>query len=155
MKKFVITTVLALAPFFTYAQSPFDKFNDVEGIEAVNISGDMFDMIGDLAKDEMGKDADKIKDQIKNVTSLKMYTTSEKKHRKELSKAADEFIKINSLEQLMSINGDGSKIKIYVKQDEGSEIIKEGLIFIDDNDDKELLVLAFTGAIDLKGLDQK
>ncbi len=155
MKKIVITTVLALAPFFTFAQNVFDQFNDVEGIETVSISGALFDMIGDIATKEAGKEADKIKDQIKNISSFKMYTTSEKKYRKEMSKVADAYIKSSNLEQLMSINNDGSKIRIYVRQEAGTELIKEGVVFIDDADDKELMLLAFTGSIDLKGITDK
>jgi hypothetical protein len=152
MKKLVITTVLALAPFFTFAQSAFDKFNDVEGIEAITINGSMFDMISGLAKEEMGKDADKVKDQIKNVESLKIYTTTEKKYRKQLKEAADDYLKANNLEQLMSVNGDGSKVKIYVRQDAGTQIIKEGLVLVDNADDKELLLISFTGSVDLNAI---
>ncbi|KOS06099.1 hypothetical protein AM493_08650 [Flavobacterium akiainvivens] len=154
MKKFVITTVLALAPFFTFAQSAFDKFNDVEGIEAVDISGSMFDMIGDLVKKEAGSEADKLKDQIKNIKSLKLYTTTVKKYKKQLRETADEYLKTNKLEQLMSINEEGSKIKIYVKQDAATSIISEGLVFIDDAEDKELMVFSFTGSLDLAALTE-
>jgi hypothetical protein len=147
MKKFVITAILAAAPFFTFAQSAFDKFNDVDGIETISIDGALFDMVGEMAKGE-GKEAEKLKDKLKNVESFKMYSTSEKKYKKELRKTAEDYLKSSSMEQLLSINNDGTKVKIYVKQDAGTNIIREGLVFIDD-EKEELMVIAFKGAVDL------
>jgi hypothetical protein len=155
MKKFVITTVLALAPLFTFAQAAFDKFNDVEGIEAVSITGKMFDMMGGLKIDSLGDKEAKVKDQLKNIESLKLFTTSEKKHIKALRKTAADYLEDNKLEELMSITEKGSKIKIYVKQDATTENIKEGLIFIDDAAGKDFVLVAFKGNIDLKGLQEK
>jgi hypothetical protein len=152
MKKFVITTVLALAPFFTFAQSVFDKFVDVEGIETVVVSGKMFDMLGELDIKAGGEKGEKVKDQLKNIESLRLFTTSDKKHKKELRAAAADYLKANKLEELMSISEKGSKIKLYVRQGATETAIVEGLIFIDDADDKELVLVSFTGNVDLKNL---
>jgi len=155
MKKFVITTVLALAPFFTFAQAAFDKFNDIEGIETISVSGKMFDMLGGLKIDSLGGKEAKVKDQIKNIESLRIFTTSEKKHKKALRAAAADYLKDNSLEELMSITEHGSKIKIFVRQGATETSIMEGLVFIDDADDKELVLVAFTGNVDLTALQDK
>ncbi|MES2487605.1 MAG: DUF4252 domain-containing protein [Bacteroidota bacterium] len=153
MKKFVITTLLALAPFFTFAQSAFDKFTDVEGIETISVSGKMFDMLGGLKIDSLGDKGAKVKDQLKNIESLKVFTTSDKKHKKNLRAAAADYLKDNKMEELMSINDKGSKIKLYIKQGASETIIKEGLVFIDDAEGKELVLVAFKGNIDLKSLE--
>jgi len=153
MKKFVITTVLALAPFFTFAQSAFDKFTDVEGIATISVSGQMFDMLGGLKIDSLGGKETKIKDQLKNIESLKVFTTSEKKHKKNLRAAAADYLKDNKMEELMSINEKGSKIKLYIKQGASETTILEGLVFIDDAQDKDMVLVTFKGNIDLKSLE--
>lgn len=157
MKKFVITTVLALAPFFAFAQSPFDKFNDVEGIESINLDASMLGMVEEAVKEEAGSEAEGLKDQIKKIETFRMYTTSEKKYRKKLREAANEYLKEANLEQLMGISDGGTKIKIYIRQEPGTQIVKEGLLVIDEADDKdkEMVVIAFTGSINLAEVKDK
>jgi hypothetical protein len=152
MKKFIITLLLAALPAVTFAQSAFDKFSDVEGIEAVTISGKMFEMLGGVETGDSDADTQKLLNQVKNLDNLKIFTTQEKKYRKEIKTAVTNYLKINALEELMSFSSNGSTTKIYVKQGATASIVKEGLLFIEDADDKQVVLISFTGNINLNDL---
>lgn len=149
MKKFIITALFAALPFAGFAQSEFDKFQNVAGIESVAISGSFFDMaesFKDEAKDEKAK---KCLELIKDVDNFKILSTSENKHIKSLKKAVASYLKSDGLEQMLSVNGDGAKFQVFVK--EGKGLLKEALVSVEDKDGK-LVIITFSGNIDLKGL---
>lgn len=155
MKKFIITLVLAIAPFVTFAQSTaFSKFEDIDGIQSLTISKDMFDMVSTM---KVSTDSEKSKtamDLIKGMDYLKVFSTSERKYRKEIKAAVTDYLKLNRLEQLMSFTDKNTKIKVYVNNGGDASIIKEGLVFIEDEDDKGVVLLSFTGNINLKDAEK-
>lgn len=154
MKKFIITSVLAVLPFVSFAQTTaFNKFEDVEGIQAVSINKEMFDMFRSMdssAKDEKTKTYMDLAGQVDNV---KIFTTSEKKFKKQIKEAVAGYLKQNTLQELMSVSTEGNKVKIYVRQGSSESIIKEGLVFVENDDRKEDAVLiSFTGNVNLNDL---
>ncbi|ALM48355.1 hypothetical protein AMR72_05235 [Flavobacterium psychrophilum] len=154
MKKFIITSVLAVLPFVSFAQTTaFNKFEDVEGIQAVSINKEMFDMFRSMdssAKDEKTKTYMDLAGQVDNV---KIFTTSEKKFKKQIKEAVAGYLKQNTLQELMSVSTEGNKVKIYVRQGSSDSIIKEGLVFVENDDRKEDAVLiSFTGNVNLNDL---
>ncbi|MCO6148555.1 DUF4252 domain-containing protein [Flavobacterium sp. NRK1] len=154
MKKFITTLVLAAMPFVTFAQNnAFSKFEDVDGIQSITINKEMFDMfssIGDSASDEKTKS---YFDMAGDIENLKVYITTEKRYKKQIKDAVADYLKGNAMEQLISISDNGSKIKIYVKQGSSESIIKEGLVFVENDEKKEEAVLiSFTGNVNLKDL---
>lgn len=156
MKKFITTLVLAALPIVSFAQTTaFSKFEDVDGIESISINKEMFKMFSSL--EDSAKD-DKTKsylDLAGDVESVKVYTTLEKKYKKQLKDATADYLRVNPLQELMSITDKGSRIRIYVKQGSEESIIKEGLVFIENDDKKEAAVLvSFTGNINLKDLQE-
>ena len=154
MKKFIITSVLAVLPFVSFAQTTaFNKFEDVEGIQAVSINKEMFDMFRSMdssAKDEKTKTYMDLAGQVDNV---KIFTTSEKKYKKQIKEAVAGYLKQNTLQELMSVSTEGNKVKIYVRQGSSESIIKEGLVFVENDDRKEDAVLiSFSGNVNLNDL---
>ena len=154
MKKFIITSVLAVLPFVSFAQTTaFNKFEDVEGIQAVSINKEMFDMFRSMdssAKDEKTKTYMDLAGQVDNV---KIFTTSEKKFKRQIKEAVAGYLKQNTLQELMSVSTEGNKVKIYVRQGSSESIIKEGLVFVENDDRKEDAVLiSFTGNVNLNDL---
>lgn len=150
MKKFIVTALLAAMPFIASAQTTaFDKFENVEGIETVVINKKMFEIIGNVEAPAGGDKAQKMINAVKGLDNVKVFTTSEKKHRKEMAKTVESYLKQNTLEELMSVKDEKSRIKIYVNKGDSS-LIKECLVFVDD--DKEMVLLSLTGNIDLKEL---
>ncbi|WP_051200369.1 DUF4252 domain-containing protein [Flavobacterium subsaxonicum] len=152
MKKFIITLLLAALPAVTFAQSAFDKFSNVDGIEAVTISGKMFEMLGSVEAGDNDAETQKVLNQVKNLDNLKIFSTAEKKYRKEIRTAVTNYLKTNALEELMSVKDGKSTIRIYVKQGASANIVKEGLLFVEDADDKQVVLISFTGTLNLNDL---
>lgn len=155
MKKIIITLLLAALPFAAGAQTAFDKFQEMEGVDYVAVNKEMFDMLSKMDASIEGEKTEKYMELIDQIDNLRVFTTSERKPRKELTEAVQDYLKLNTLEELMSVKDEGSTVKIYVNQGGEASIIKEGLIFIEDKDDKGVVVVSFTGNLnleDLKGL---
>ncbi|MEL1243202.1 DUF4252 domain-containing protein [Flavobacterium sp. DGU11] len=153
MKKFIITAVLAAMPFITFAQTKaFDKFQDVDGIESVTVNKEMFRMMKDVKVSGNDK-AQKYLDMAENIEGLKVFSTKEQKHKDDMKKAVTEYVKKNPLTELMSVTKDGAKIKIYVTQGKEESIIKEGLVFIENAKDNDMVLVSFTGTLDLKDIE--
>lgn len=155
MKKFIITMALAAMPFLTFAQTnAFSKFDDVEGIQVLNLNKEMFNIIGgleDSAKDEATKGYLELASKLDN---LQMYTTAEKKYRKQIKEAVTDYLKTSGLVQLMTLNDDDASIKLYVKQGDDESVIKEGLAYIESKSKKEeTLLVTFTGNLSLKDVE--
>lgn len=152
MKKFIITSILAVAPFIGFAQTTaFDKFKDVDGITSVTLNKELFEMAGNIEVSGNEK-TDKCLSMVKNLDGLKVFTTSEKKHMKNIRNAVSSYLKSNTLSELMSINDKGSKVKIYVKEGAGKADLREALVFVEDDKDKQVVLLSFTGNINLNDL---
>jgi hypothetical protein len=155
MKKLFITAVLAAMPFLTSAQATaFDKFENVEGIEYLNVEKDMFKMLSSVEASVGSEKSHQYVEMIEDIDNLRLFTTKEKKHRKALTNAVADYIKQDKLEELMSFNSKDAKIKIYVNKGGEATLIKEGLVFIEDMDDKGVVVVSFTGNLDLNDLDK-
>lgn len=151
MKKFIITALLAALPFMASAQAEFEKFQNVAGIESIAISGNFFDMADsfkDEAKDEKSK---KALSMIKDIDNLKILSTSEAKHIKSLKKAVASYLKKDALEPMVSVNSDGAKVQIYVKEGARPKLLTSGLVSVEDKEGK-LVIITFSGNIDLDGL---
>ena len=131
MKKLFIALLLVLLPAMMFAQAnAFTKFEDRNGITSVIVNKKMFEL-------------------IKDVDNFKILSTSENKHIKSLKKAVASYLKNDGLEQMLSVNGDGAKFQVFVK--EGKGLLKEALVSVEDKDGK-LVVITFSGNIDLKGM---
>ena len=151
MKKIIITSILAIAPFVGFAQTKaFDKFQNVDGIESVCISKKMFEMAGSIDATGSSEKTKKCLDMVKNIDNLKVFTTSERRHKKDLSNAVASYLKETSLTELLAVNDKDSTVKVFVKEGGKSSAIREALVFVES--DKEVVVVSFTGALDLNDL---
>jgi hypothetical protein len=155
MKKFIIILALAVVPFITFAQTnAFSKFDNIEGIANITLTKQLFEMIASVDSSSVGGDASGYLKTAKGLERLKVLTTSEKKYKKQLSEAVTDYLKANSLQELVSITDKGAKVKIYVKQGSSENIITEGLVFVENTDKKdETVLISFTGKIDLNDLE--
>lgn len=156
MKKFIITVLLAAMPLVTFAQKDaFAKFEGVEGIENITINKKMFEILASVDNSAIDKNVGQYLDTAKGLEYVKVYSTAEKKYKKQLKDAVGDYLKTSQLQELISITEKGSKIKVYVKQGSEESIIKEGLVFIENDDKKEEAVLvSFTGNINLNDIKE-
>jgi TusA-related sulfurtransferase len=151
MKKLIMIFAIAVLPAITFAQSAFSQFEGKDDIAVVTISDKAFELFGGEIKTDAGGDkAKKYLDQVKNLESLKVYTTTNKKYRKDIKKAVVAYLKQNGLTELVSVNEGGSEFKVYIKQGKSSSEVKELLLFADNDDEsKEIVLVSLTGTITL------
>lgn len=155
MKKFIVTALLAAMPFIATAQTTaFDKFENVEGIDFLNVEKDMFKMLSSIKSSISDEKTEKYAGLIEDIDKLRVFTTKEKKHRKALTNAVANYVKQDKLEELMSFNGKDAKVKIFVNKGGEATLIKEGLVFVEDMDDKGVVVVSFTGNLNLNDLSK-
>lgn len=154
-KKFIITTVLVLLPSLFFAQSAFDKFNDLDDVTTVIINKKSFDLL-EQVKLKMDDKTEKYISQVKNIDNFKMFSTSSIKRSEDMKQTFKAYAKKQNLEQLMSIKEDGNDISIYVKSNDESSKVSELLMFIEGGDKKgdQTMILSVTGNFDLAALNQ-
>ncbi|WP_026704291.1 DUF4252 domain-containing protein [Flavobacterium soli] len=155
MRKFIITTVLVLLPSLFFAQSAFDKFNDLDDVTTVIINKKSFDLL-EQVKLKMDDKTEKYISQVKNIDNFKMFSTSSTKISEDMKQTFKAYAKKQNLEQLMSIKEDGNDISIYVKSNDESSKVSELLMFIEGGDKKgdQTMILSVTGNFDLAALNQ-
>jgi hypothetical protein len=161
MKKISIICALLISMIYgAYAQNVmdnlFDKYNGKEGFTSVNISSEMFNMMGSIQinNGEKDKDLEKIKDMkdfASKLTGLKVLTTNKKDDEGNAARA-DAFYKEvmgfmpkNIYRELMEVNDEGQKVNFYVKRT-GSKV-SELVVVVKEK--KETSLISLTGDIDL------
>lgn len=156
MKKLIITTVLALLPSLFFAQSAFDKFNDLDDVTTVVINKKTFNLL-DKVQMKMDEKTEKYVSQVKNIDNFKMFSTSNVKISEDMKNTFETYRKKQDLEKLMSIKDKGSNVSIYVKSKNDSSKVSEFLMFIEGGNKKgdETVLLSLTGDFDLAALDKK
>ncbi len=150
MKKFIIAALLAAMPFVTFAQAEFEKFQDQEGIDGVVVGENLLDVLGYIKLSGGAEKAQGYLEKVKEMESLRVFTTSERKHSKEMKKTVTSYLKKHPMEKLVSVNDDGTKVDIYMKSGNKSSEIRELLVFTQNNKDNEVVLVSFIGNIDLE-----
>ena len=155
MRKFIITTVFVLLPSLFFAQSAFDKFNDLDDVTTVIINKKSFDLLDQL-QFKMDEKTEKYVSQVKNINKFKMFSTSSVKISEDMKQTFIAYRKKENLEPLMTINEKGNNISIYVKSNDDSSKVSEFLMFIEGGDKKgdQTVLLSLTGDFDLAALDK-
>lgn len=154
-KKLIITAVLALLPSLFFAQSAFDKFNDLDDVTAVVINKKSFNLLDKLQL-KVDEKTEKYVSQVKNIDKFKMFSTSNVKISEDMKNTFNAYRKQQDLEPLMTIKEGGNNISIYVKSKDDSSKVSEFVMFIEGGDKKgdETVLLSLTGDFDLAGLDK-
>ena len=148
-KKIILITTFFLSTNAFFAQSVFDKFDDVDGITKVSVTKKMFTLLSKI--DDKSKDSQEYTNLIKKLDNLKVYSTKSDKKGDEMQATATKYIKTAGLEELMSVNDNGKNIKIYVKSGASESIVKELLMFIDGGNSgrEDSVLMSLTGNFDL------
>jgi hypothetical protein len=149
MKKFIIAALLAATPFVTFAQAEFDKFQDKEGIDGVVVNENLVNLLNHIKISEGANKAQPYLDKVKEMESLRVFTTSERKHSKEMKKTVTSYLKKHPMEKLVSVNDDGTKVDVYMKAGKKSSEVRELLVFTESKKDNEVVLVSFIGNIDL------
>ncbi|MGH2667009.1 DUF4252 domain-containing protein [Flavobacterium sp.] len=150
MKRIIILAVFILLPFFSQAQTTFDKFDGDPNVTTVIVNKKMFELMSKVKMDATDKDTQTYMNLLKKLDNLRVFTTSNSKPASEMKAAVLNYLKSNPLEELMRVNDGGKNVKIYVKSGATSSQVKELLMFIEGNGKgNETVLLSLTGNFDL------
>lgn len=152
INKLIIAVVLVISPFITYAQTQFDKFEDIEGVTSVIVNQKAFSLMS-----KIGADSDEeYLDLIKNIESLKVFATESVSVAKQMEAEAKKYLKNSNLEELMRVKDGDSNVTIYIKEGKNEDFVKELFMFVRDgeNGSNESVIICLTGNIDLKQISK-
>jgi hypothetical protein len=152
MKKYIITILLLLvtSPFF--AQSVFDQFEGIEGVNTVLVNKKMFDLMSKVKLDSSDKETQQYMNLIKKIDNLKVYRTQNERIATQMRLTAEKYAKPAGLEELMVSNEGGRKVRILAKQGSIETQLKELLLFIEGGKNEDTVLLSITGDFDLNDL---
>jgi len=169
MKKIVLVIVLAILPMLINAQSIFDKYEDLQGVQSVIVNQKAFSMLATLNVDTDNPEVQQYIDMAEKITGLKVFTTDSETISADMKSTVESYLKESKLEELMRIKDGNQTIKFYVKEGKDDNHVKELLMFINGlkeitegqdisiNGKKrsvETVLLSLTGDIDLRQLSE-
>jgi len=147
INKIILAVVLVMSAWLSNAQSPFDKFEDIEGVTSVIVNQKAFSLMSKIGSES----DDEYLNMIKNIESLKVYATDNAQVAIQMENAAKSYLKTANLEELMRVKDEGSNVTIYVKEGKSADYVKELFMFVKDSEStsKESVIISLTGEIDL------
>ncbi len=149
MKKHIVGLVLLLvsSPFF--AQSVFDQFEGIEGVNTVIVNKKMFDLMSKVKLDTSDKETQQYMHLIKNIDDLKVYTTQNSRIALQMRLTADKYIKTAGLTEVLATTEGGKKTRVLVKQGANDTQLKEMLLFIEGTTNQDTILMSILGNFDI------
>jgi len=153
MKRIIILFTIILSTH-TFAQSLFDKYEDIDQVNSVIVTDEMFKLLKEIepesaeAKEEISV--------LSGLTGLKVFSTLDGKVGNQMMQDAQTFIANKKMTELMRINDQDVKVKFYIIKGNQPHMAKE-LIMISKSkniSDGKVVVMLVTGNIDLKKLSK-
>ena len=155
MKKLVIVVAFLIASSASYAQSFFDKLEDMDGVDVVVVTKDAFEMLSKFKDIQLeGNQTMKVFSLIKELKELRVFTTDDSAIANKMDEMVSKSIKNNRLTELMRVKDDDSRVKIYVKTTKNKDYVSEVLMFVKGIEKKtkenvDSVIISLTGNIDV------
>ncbi len=150
--------LLALIPVAGMAQSIFDRFEDIDGVSAVIVNKNMFNLLSKMNIDMDDPEAEEYMQIAQSLTGLKVFVTEDKSIAQDMGNTVDKYLKSADLEELMRVKDKDANVKFYIKNGKDENHVSELLMFasgiknaeMEINDRNiETVLLTLTGDIDL------
>lgn len=160
MKTIAILIALVITPMVSSAQTFFDKLEDMDGVDVVVVSKDMFELLSKF--ENIGGDdneAVKVFKMIQELNEFKLFSTKDKGIADKMNTMADAAIKAKNLTELMRIKQEDSRVKIYVKSTKNKDYVSEVLMFVkgvskQTDKNSESMIVSLTGNIDINKMSE-
>jgi hypothetical protein len=149
MKKYLITLLLIVVSSPLFAQSVFDQFEGIAGVDAITINKKMFDLMSKVKLDASDKETLQYMSLIKKIDYLKVYRTQNERIAIQMRLTAEKYAKSSGLEELISTFEGGRRVRILGKQAGNETQLKELLLFVEGNKTDDTVLMSITGDFDL------
>ena len=139
-----------------FAQSLFNKYEDMDNVTSMVINQKMFKMIAEMNIQTDDKQADIFLNQVKSLENLTVYTTDDLMISNTISNDVNNYIKNSKLEELIIIREADRNIKFYVLSGQDEYHVAE-LLMLATGTEKllgETVFLSLVGDIDLRTVSE-
>jgi len=156
MKKSIMLVAFALVTLVGYAQSPFDKYEDVKGVTSIVMNQKMFKLLSKVDLNSSDPEMQKYINLVDNLENVKMYTSANTGVMDQMNGTMKSYISSSNLQELMRVKDDGKNVKFYYKEGSSENYVKEFVMFLNGDMDGEKRAVFFqvTGNIDLKQISK-
>ena len=152
--------MIAILPMFTFAQSIFDKFEDMDDVSTVVVNKRAFDLMS-----RVGADSPEAKDyvnMVKSLKSLRVFATENATIAADMRSKVNTYLKSSKLSELMRVKDKEGNVKIYIREGKDADHVSELFMFVEgiskhmsDGDRKpEAVIVSITGDIDLNKISE-
>ncbi|NJB72005.1 hypothetical protein GGR42_002496 [Saonia flava] len=160
MKKYIIIVLIAMLPISGFAQSLFDKYEDLDNVTSVVVNQSMFNLLSKIDVEVDDQEAQDFMDIAKSIKNLKVFTTDDKKISADMKISVEKYLKSSSLVELMRVKDKDANVKFYIKNGKDDDHVSELLMFVTGIKEVEAngrhfetVLLSLTGDIDLNKIN--
>ncbi|MBE15955.1 MAG: DUF4252 domain-containing protein [Dokdonia sp.] len=152
MKKVIVALAFVLSSIAVTAQSEFDKFEDVKGVQSLIMNQKMFKLLSKVDLNASDPEVQAYKELVDNLENIKMYTSSDAGVMSQMAGAMKSYLGKGKLQELMRATGDEGTAKFYYIPGKTDDYVSEFVMFLNGSVDGENRAVFFqlTGNIDLK-----
>ncbi|MGB0880477.1 MAG: DUF4252 domain-containing protein [Polaribacter sp.] len=159
MKKIILLIALVITPALSYGQSMFDALEEMDGVDAIIVNKDAFEILSKFNVESDDNEAMEVFKMIQDLKELKIFSTDNVSIANKMDGMVKSAIKGSKLTELMRIKEDESRVKIYVKTGSKKDYVSEVLMFVKGIDKKtkgnsESVIISLTGLIDINKLSK-
>jgi|DEB0MinimDraft_12_1074336.scaffolds.fasta_scaffold00020_71 hypothetical protein len=149
MNKLILILTIALLPLLGNAQSSFTQFEDNDEITTVVVNKKLFEMMSRITIDNQeGQD---MLDMVKGLKQLKVFKTDDAEIGNEMVGVIDNYLKKSNLSELLRVNDEKAKVKVFIKEGNDDNHVTELLMLVNgingDETQPETVILSITGDI--------
>ncbi len=148
IRKLILVVVFVIAPLITFAQSQFDKFEDIDGVTSVIVNQKAFALMSKIGAES----DDEYLDLIKNIETLKVFATEDIAVAKKMEVEVKKYLSSAKLEELMRVKDGGDHVTIYIKEGKSEDYVSELFMYVKEGNNDEIgetVIISLTGNIDL------
>lgn len=156
MKTVIVVIALMLSSFIATAQSEFDKFEDVKGVQSLIMNQKMFKLLSKVDLNTGDPEVKAYKNLVDNLQNIKMYTSSDASVMSQMTTSMKTYLGKGKLQELMRASGDEGSAKFYYVPGKSDDYVSEFVMFLNGNVEGENRAVFFqlTGNIDLKQISK-
>lgn len=159
-KKLILVLMLAIAPLFTFSQSVFDKFEDMDDVSTVVVSKKAFELMVKMGG--ASDDAKEYVDMVKSLNSLRVFATENASIAADMKSKVNSYLKSSKLSELMRVKDKEGNVRIYIREGKDADHVSELFMFVEgisqhmggEERKPEAVIVSITGDIDLNRISE-
>ena len=159
-KKLIIVLLLAIAPLFTFSQSVFDKYEDMDDVSTVVVSKKAFELM--LKMSGENAETKEYVDMVGGLTGLRVFATENASIAADMKVKVTSYLKSSKLSELMRVKDKEGNVKIYIREGKDADHVSELFMFVQgiskhmggEERKPEAVIVSITGDIDLNKISE-